>query len=622
MGKRSAKRRHGDARLRVVHGGKAPAKRGTTAPGDAMQPLVVELRRRLRDEDPWQLLAFTSTLVEVSGGPPGPDGVSLAIEGMIETFLGIDLAETTAALSTLAVLVDDEDLRTSITAELSHRTQPMPLWLRDIRDVKVNRAAILSVDGDRGDDLLLGVDWTGTEGGSFVIYVDHGLGTVVKDAFPMAMPFAETVEELRTTTLDEAVPGERVELEELDLAEARGLIETALENMEELGEEHESDTWPAARPILEWLLTTMPEGHTDRWDEPGGWELDDDDWDLPAAIAQQMLEERAQVVADFAASTDASSAGVELTGIGTDDQVMSLIVGGAGLGSAESFQRWTPERIEDLLLGTLPRAVLVDDRIARRIPPLLKAFASWSMSQMGAAEAETVAVRKAVDACAAEYLALATSPEARRLREAVKAYAALLDDEVSIVPVVESDEPVDWDEFFLDQMATEVGGREALAVLATDPLPDEDFDWSVVPPDLRDQLAEIVDALDAFALDRFGVEYRTACRRFLADVVHGAPDAFRRRGTVASAAAVVAWLVGRANGVVGRGGDGMLAGDLWSHFGLRGPSTRADTFRRAVGLELYPPTHTLGRPEWLTSATRLSIVRQRDTALARQAART
>jgi hypothetical protein len=275
----------------------------------------------------------------------------------------------------------------------------------------------------------------------------------------------------------------------------------------------------------------------------------------------------------------------------------------------------------DFLFGMLPRTLLVDDNIARRIPQLLKAFAVWCLGQADAGDADIVAVRNAADEFGPDYIGLATSFEARRLREAVKDYARLLGDPVGIVPVLEASETFDWAEFVLQRAAGEVGGREALAALDSEPLPDEDFDWSIVPADITGPVAEAVGLLDTLATERFDVELRTACRRFLASVVAGDPGIFRRRGSTTSAAAVVAWLVGRANGVVASGGYGITAGELWAHFGITGASSRGPMFRKAAGLDPYATATSLGRPEWLTSATRRDLTRRRDEALAEKSGR-
>ena len=629
MGMRAGKRRQGDARLRIVHGDADQRKRGTTAPGDAMQPLVVDLRRRMRDPDPWQLLAYLSSIVEVADSSHGVDGQPPRIAALVESFIGVDLAETTAALTALAVLVQDDDVVADIEQELSHRTQPMPLWLRDLRETTVSSAQLMTAQGDRGENVLLGIEWSGGGGSAFLVYVDHLLGTVVRDAFPTPVPIDEVMRQLDEVSRDPLHPSDRVAFEELDLAEARSLVEEALDNSDEASRDPESDTWPAGRPILDWLLGTMPEGGEGWAKQDGVGDLDDlDDLaDLDGdgssldELVETLLDSRRELVDQFTTSTAATLAGLDLTSE-KDRAALALIVGTAGPMPDEEFLRWTPDRVGDLLFGMLPRTLLVDEHIARRIPQLLKAFAVWCLGQAAAPDRDVVAVRDAVDEFGPDYVGLVTSFEALRLREAVKDYARLLGDSVGIVPVLETTDTFDWTEFALDRAAAEVGGREALTALDAEPLPDEDFDWSVVPADIRGPVTETVALLDALATERFDVEFRTACRRFLATAVSGDPDIFRRRGSTASAAAVAAWLVGRANGIVARGGDGMTAGDLWAHFGLKGgSSSRGPTFRKAAGLDPYALGDSLGHPEWLTSATRRHLVRRRDDALAEKAAR-
>ena len=300
-----------------------------------------------------------------------------------------------------------------------------------------------------------------------------------------------------------------------------------------------------------------------------------------------------------------------------DRAALALIVGTSGPMPEEEFLRWTANRVGDLLFGVLPRTLLVDEHIARRIPLLLKSFAAWCLGQTKAADSVVAAVGDAVDLYGPDYVGVATSIEALRLRHALKDYASLLGDAVGIVPVLETSLTYDWSEFTLDRASGEVGGRDALMALDADPLPDEDVDWSLVPTDILGPVTEAVGLLDDLAIDRFDVEFRTACRRFLMAAVAGDPGIFRRRGSVASAAAAVAWLVGRANGVVARGGEGMTAGALWAHFGLKGtPSTRGQTLRKAAGLDPYAVVDSLGHPEWLTSATRGRLVQRRDNALA------
>lgn len=430
MGKRSRGHKRGDARLRILRDGDAPpTKRGTTQPGDALQPLVLELRKRLRNPDPWELLAFVSTIVTATEGAAAPEVSGNALHGLVESFIGVDLAETTAALHVLAVLVRDEDLVREIDAELGHRTQPMPLWLRDIRDTRVRRAAVVSAEDDIGEDIILGIEWAGAGEASFLTYIDHAAGTVVKDAFPAPMSVADALVHLEGVPDDDA----DVELEELDLGVARALLEDALDQGDDLDNDFESDTWPSSRPILEWLLSALPEIEVDLRGGPGVEDVDD--------FAEMVLRERADVIEEFSRSAEAARVGLGLTpdGQGRDDIAISLIVGADVLLPPEDFRRWTPERVHELLLTVLPANVLVDEPVAERIPQVLKAFGTWSLTGLDAPGADVTALADAIDRDGREYVALATSREAGNLREAIRAYERLTGLEDLALPILESD---------------------------------------------------------------------------------------------------------------------------------------------------------------------------------------
>lgn len=433
MGKRSRGHRQGDARLRILRDGDAPpGKRSTTQPGDALQPLVLELRKRLRNPDPWELLAFVSTIVTATEDTSAPAVAGNALHGLVDSFIGVDLAETTAALHVLAALVRDEDLVREIDVELSQRSQPMPLWLKDIRQTSVTKAVVVSAAADLGEDVILGIEWAGVGEAAFLTYIDHAAGTVVKDAFPAPMSVADTVVHLESMADEDE---DDVEFEDVDLGVARILIEDALEHGDDLGVEFESDTWPSSRPILEWLLSVLPEVDLDlrgldRFDD-----LDDVD-----AFAETVLRERAHVIEAFSGSDEAASATLTLTpeGQDRDDIAMSLIAGSDVFLSPEDFRRWTPERVHELLLTTLPASVLVDGRVAERIPQLLRAFATWSLKGIDAAEGEIAALTDTVDRVGPEYVRLATSREAVNLREAIRAYERLTGLEDLAVPILES----------------------------------------------------------------------------------------------------------------------------------------------------------------------------------------
>ena len=89
----------------------------------------------------------------------------------------------------------------------------------------------------------------------------------------------------------------------------------------------------------------------------------------------------------------------------------------------------------------------------------------------------------------------------------------------------------------------EQGDTEALAALDEQPLPDRDFDWSVVAATLREPTARTLEQLDAWAVTLFDAEVRTIARAVLAAVVSADPGVFKRSARTDSlAAAILAYL--------------------------------------------------------------------------------
>ena len=90
-----------------------------------------------------------------------------------------------------------------------------------------------------------------------VIYIDHNLGTVVKDAFLVPGSIGEVIERMREVANDPDV-----RLSDIGLADARARVTEAIEVGALMFPPFETETWPASRPLTEWLLRLLPEGGT------------------------------------------------------------------------------------------------------------------------------------------------------------------------------------------------------------------------------------------------------------------------------------------------------------------------------------------------------------------------
>jgi hypothetical protein len=153
------------------------------------------------------------------------------------------------------------------------------------------------------------------------------------------------------------------------------------------------------------------------------------------------------------------------------------------------------------------------------------------------------------------------------------------------------------------------------------PLPNEDFDWSDIPDDIRPMVAKISAECDRFCQDLGDRELRTACRRLLAQAAAEGPDAFRRASRIDVAAAAVCWAIGKVNDVFGphsaglRAGGVLLVKDLMRYFGLAQSSV---SHRAEV---LLAGTDWVGTPSLLTSWYRRHLIEVRNRYQALRALR-
>ena len=153
--------------------------------------------------------------------------------------------------------------------------------------------------------------------------------------------------------------------------------------------------------------------------------------------------------------------------------------------------------------------------------------------------------------------------------------------------------------------------------LDADPLPDEEFDWSGIPEEIRPTVQAILEECDACADAVLDVEHRTAMRRFLARAARNDPSLFRRKASPVRGAAAVAWVIATANRTAGSYRSPMAGKDLLAHFGITGSvSDRAKALIRAAGIDLNLTYGSLrvGDPGLLVSRRRGELVEDRDRA--------
>jgi hypothetical protein len=513
-----------------------------------------------------------------------PDRVTLP--ELVESFAETELPQTTALLAALAALSPDELTRARARRAAGMRSHPLPDWLARLDEISVYCATETThVLGD-GENVLLGARLPGHEL-TAVIYIDHNLGTVVKDGFPVPGPVGEVIEHLRGAADD---PDMR--FGDIGLADARARAAQAIATGAIMFPPFETETWPASRPLTEWLLRLLPDGGTGyvrpQWSE----------------AAQKKLAKRF-----FAAPFGRPLDDPDHRGL-----LNQFLWFGTDYGPGDPL-RWSPVAVEILLADWIPRKLVEGPEFLSKAPDLLRAFIRFCHAEREIRTELTGETLAAVDKHEPEYQRVIRSARPQGPMALLAAMGAFGDDEPWEDESGE-DELSGFHQSLLDQLADEVGGQEALGSLDDTPLPDEQFGWDVVPADLRDRVGEVLAACDRCCDSLLGVEYRTACRRLLARAMPGMDGILRGTSKPETIAAAVCWVIGNGNQRFGQRPGELRVKDMMNHFGLgqSSPSGRGHKIMQAAGIQparTYPVVR-LGSPGLLVSARRQRIIKLRD----------
>lgn len=609
---------------------RGPAKR-VHAPWPEDDPLIQELRWALRTDQGSMVPVIVGSLMEALTRRPFQAAPPVTLEQLVDSFIDIPIAETTAFLTVLMEFVDDTLLRQRLTRELAQRRHPMPPSVADLHRVHVTRAARLSAPPY--DDELIVLETARTPLPTLVVGIDANMACVV-EAFPSPTPIDE-VGRMMGRDL-----GEGTRVEELSLADARACLAEAVELGEMTVPPPESETWPDVRPFLKFLLKGMPEGGTGR-------QVDPDDLDTYQRSAVRTIV-GTQVYAESGLSTDPDSDDVSLV-----DNVVWL---SGFLGYWEPL-RWSPLRVEALLLDLAPRKIFADRAHLLRLPDVLAVVVRAAAEVAGMSEAVLRETLATLEDCRAEYAEAVAAPPQPGDYAAQLARAALGarvdgpdgDDDDGAADLGWDDDPEErrrrvWP-VRGPRLVAVMGGEEALDALDVDtitphvprPLAVDD-----VPVAVRDAALAVdglvTDAIEVVFDDTHGPELLAVVRTMIERLARLSPDSLRR-GKPATTAAALCWAAGRANDIVGSdvarapyrhpmsvGPDNVErapmppavpVADLLRHFGVSSSTpTRAATLMERIGLTPswpHPDMYALGDPTLLTSNKLLRTALERDT---------
>jgi hypothetical protein len=586
MSKRN--RRHSPKKARRPARRTARAQQQTSAEPD----LLADVRRALTDPNPLSLLTYVSTLLCVTDSRrnhpfarPDPTPGGLTREELVGTFVDVPIPETTALLAVIAEMAGDDVLRARIRRELAVRPKVEPAWPAQLSETATYRAVRVShVLGD-GDNIILGARLPDGNELTCLVYIDHNLGTLVKDAFVVPASIAEMVAEFQRATDDSDTRCQVV-----SLADARAWVGAAIELAAITFPPLETESWPACRALVEWITRGLPEGGT-------GYQRPQ--WDS----------------ASLGGLTDrffASPYGTRLDDPDHRGLLESLLWYGTDYGPGDPL-RWSPVKVEILLDDWIPRKIVAPAEYLAKAPDLLRAFIRFTHAEVGLRSDLTDETLAAINAWEPQYQR--TIRSARPQGPAALLATLGVDTEDMADMPFGPEESENFEHSMLDWLALDVGDPIQLDQLDDDSLPDEPFRWDGISDDVTARVNEVLALSDRCCDEMLDVEFRTACRRVLACVASREPEIFCRKGRAETAAAALVWIVGKANDLFEQRVGGIQVRDLMSHFGLHQSSVaqRAATMLRAGGFNDDTYIVRLGSPDYLVAARRRRLIRMRES---------
>ncbi len=368
-GKRgAAKQARRDARRRK-------ARRGRIAAQEPLPevPLIDEVREALDSGQPIDLLGLVSMVIEATAPKAAvlrrPDEEeTLSLDELVGSFIDIKLPETTALLAVLGeLLIDNDGLQDRCRSEVDARDDDLPQWLGELGQTSVRQAVRMShVLGD-GDELLLGVRLTDGQEMTCAVYIDHLTMSEVKDAFFVPSAIDAVLDVAKKSNDDQDTS-----FVEVGPADAKVELYKALYGPLAMFALEDSDTWPATRPLLRWLVRLMPEG----------------------GFIQRGSADSDEILTRFFASP----VGKEFNG-SRDRQLLEMCI---DEGTGDPL-RWSAPRLRQLLEEPIAEFDDIPAEDQLDVPDLLRAFIPFAHAESGIRQELTAEALAAIDEAADNY---------------------------------------------------------------------------------------------------------------------------------------------------------------------------------------------------------------------------
>jgi len=331
---------------------------------DGFRPLVSA-------QDPFEVEMFTSGLLgtlqkpESMGHETDPD----LLLGLIGYCRRTGSPQAVAALHALRVVATTEEARDAAAAAVDALNRPAPPWAGRIGEVDVHEAWWMGdVYGDQAD--VMCVFGYGADRHAVMTLVDFNhLGGWVKDVFPTDDP-DQTLVQLRTAV--EESDGITT-LRPVEPADARRLLEKGFEATEMTWQPDVADTYAEFRALALARIRALP-----------------DTAPPLAEPAEVTADERERIIEDFLASDEVA----KLPSVESARYCARLIVDYGCDYDESQPMRVSPAKMENFLLGWLPRKVMLDEDDKAAMPAAVAAWTRWAA---GRSDLPAVAVAEVVE---------------------------------------------------------------------------------------------------------------------------------------------------------------------------------------------------------------------------------
>ena len=521
---------------RTTPKGTRPPERRQSRLDDGTPPIVRDAEDACRSRDPLALMLMASAICETLSARPldrlrGGDEEHVDVDELVASFVTSGFPAMVTLARAMTVIHPDRAAASRVAA-LVPAVIAGPRWQSTMDEIEIVSVHVQTDPLGDGHNVNVSFRWPGGIEATAVVYVDHNMGTIVKDAFVVPVGAEELIE------MTARVGDLTMSTVPLDPADARARIEGAITLSERMWPPVESESWPMCRPFVEWIIGHLPEGGT-----PYDW-------------PEVSESERAAVLDAFVAEH-----GESVDGLSPDDVrlLASSLVDFASTHATCDPLRWSAVSVE-IVLDWYARTVLgIEDELMRRVPDVLERLIEYAHGARSVPPLLTGDALGAVLEWTPDYLAALDAP--RSPTAGADRIAEMLVEAGGLGRTDDIDVDVDgWDDDLIDdlvddlvddpnaalqdavaagdmarvvdlleQRVTElVGGREAYEKLDTTPLPDVPMPWEGIDGVAVAPVTETLELLDRWSAEFFDVEVRTIARQVLAAVLRNDRSVFNR----------------------------------------------------------------------------------------------